>query len=548
MKHLKDLFSLQAFKDCKIVSGKNGLNRIVEFVNISDTPDVARFLKSNELLLTTGYGFKDNVDMLTSFITHLAEINVSGLIIKENRFIKKIPKTAIDLSNKLNFPIMLLSGKQTLGELSNKIIGFISGYKSEELFYAIHLENKFTNMMMRGFDIDYLIDRLSLSINTPIALIDDKFDIVYISKNTTFNYDKELDSIIDLMKNDFSKYKNIHNTKLKCSDNNENLFFSTFPVAGVYDKPNILIVFDSNKIMHPISEVAIEQVSHSISFALVKKQISKDNAFKIKSNFLADMIGGRINDKEAFLQKTSVYGLKDNCKYVCIVGNFDINHPYKNRTYIPQNQMYFASSYIVEALEKEGHKLGLDIISFYYNMYFIAIAQFDVYNETARDHIQSYLKEVQNRAKGNLTVSFGISVPVRNILQMKDAYLNSLVALNHGYDSDKHNFIEYYRLKEAKDILFMIPERILSNYCESILKNLANNESDENVDLLITLKSFLDNRFDISKTSRELFIHRNTVKYRIAKCEEILGISLHSPDDIFCIQLALQIKSMLKNN
>lgn len=547
MKQLQDLFSLQAFKDCKIISGKKGLNRIVEFVNISDTPDIARFLKSNELLLTTGYGFKDNPDTLTDFITHLAEINVAALIIKENRFIKKIPKSAIDLSNKLNFPIMLLSGSLTLGELSNKIISFLSGYKSEELFYAIHLENKFTNMMMRGFDIDYLIDRLSLAINTPIALIDDKFDTIYISKNVNFIYNSELNSIISLIKNNFSKYKKIHNSKIEYSDNSEGLFFSTFPVAGVYDKPNILIVFNSNKIAHPISEVAIEQVSHSISFALVKKQIAKDNTFKIKSNFFADMIGGRITNKENFLQKTSSYGLKDNCKYVCIVGNFDINNPYKNRTYIPQNKMYFASSYIVEALEKEGEKFNLDIISFYYNMYFIAIVQIDIYNESVRESIEKYLKEVQNKAKGDMTVSFGISVPVRNILQMKDAYLNSLVALNHGYDSEKHNFIEYYRLKEAKDILFMIPERILSSYCESILKNLAIN-SNESDDLLTTLKSFLDNRFDISKTSRELFIHRNTVKYRISKCEEILGISLHSPDDVFCLQLAIQIKSMLQSN
>lgn len=548
MKRLNDLFAIQAFKDCKIVSGKKGLNRIVEFVNISDTPDIARFLKSNELLLTTGYGFKDNPDILNDFITHLSEINVSGLIIKENRFIKKIPVDVINLSNKLNFPIMLLTGKQTLGELSNKIISFLSGYKSEELFYAIHLENKFTNMMMRGFDLDYLIDRLSISLNTTIALVDDRFDVVYISKNKKNQDESKLEFVMDLLESNFTKYKHINNVYIECSDNIENFTFSTFPVAGVYDTPNILIVFNSDKIAHPISEVAIEQVSHSISFTLVKSQIAKDNAFKIKSNFFADMIGGRVTDKENFLQKTSSYGLKDNCKYLCIVGNFDINNPYKNRIYIPQNKMYFASSYIVESLEKEAKKLNLDVISFYYNMYFIAIVQVDIYNETIRELIEKYLKQVQSRAKGDMTVSFGISVPVRSILQMKDSYLNSLVALNHGYDSEKHNFIEYYRLKEAKDILFMIPERILSNYCESILKSLVTSGNSDNDDLLNTLRAFIENRFDISKTSRELFVHRNTVKYRITKCEELLGISLHSPDDVFCLQLALQIKGMLKSN
>lgn len=548
MKQLKDLFTLQAFQDCKIVSGKNGLNRSVEFVNISDTPDIGKFLKGNELLLTTGYGFKDNTEILTNFISHLSEINVAGLIIKENRFIKKIPKPVIDLSNKLNFPIMLLTGQQTLGELSNKIISFLSGYKSEELFYAIHLEKKLTEMMMKGFDIDYLIDRLSLSINSPIVLIDDRFDIVYISKNSNSNYDLAIDNIINLIKYDIQKYKKVNNAEIVNPSSLDSLTFSTFPVAGVYDKPNILIVLNSSQMIHPISEVALEQVTHTISFALVKNQISKENKFKIKSNFFADMISGRISDKDTFIKRASTYGLKDDCKYICIVGSFDINNPYKNRTYIPQNKMYFASSHIVESLEKEAKAFNLDVISFNYNMYFIAIVQVGRYSETVKSSIESYLKKIQSKIQDDMTVSFGISTPVRSILQIKDSYLNSLVALNYGYDSEKHEFIEYYRLKEAKDILFMIPERILTEYCESILKDLVYDVSSENEDLLTTLKAFLENRFDISKTSRVLFIHRNTVKYRLAKCEELLGLSLHNPEDVFCIQLALQIRYMAKNN
>lgn len=547
MKRLNDLFTLQAFNDCKIVAGKNGLERIVEFVNISDTPDIAKFLKSNELLLTTGYGFKEDNKLLTKFISHLAEINVSGLIIKENRFIKKIPKEAIDIANKLNFPVMLLTGNQTLGELSNKIISFLSGYKSEELFYAIHLQKKFTEMMMKGFDVDYLIDRLSLSINTPIILIDDRFDIVSNSKSIKCNNELVINNIINLIKFDVQKYKNIHNGEIANPKSLDKLIFSTFPVATVYDKPNILIILNSNEMLHPLSDVAIEQVIHALSFALVKKQISNENSNKIKSNFFSDMINGRISDNEAFVKKGSTYGLKDNCKYICVTGSFDVNNPYKNTTYIPQNKTYFASSYIIDTLEKEAKLCDLDVIAFTHSNYFIIILQVNRYNDNIKISIESYLKKLQNKVDDDMSISFGISAPIRSINQIKDSYLNSLEALNYGYDSERTSFIEYYKLKEPKDILFMLPDRVLVEYCESILKDLVCDSSKENEDLLETLKAFIDNRFDISKTSRVLFIHRNTVKYRISKCEEILNLSLQNPDDVFSIQLALQIKFISNN-
>lgn len=60
-------------------------------------------------------------------------------------------------------------------------------------------------------------------------------------------------------------------------------------------------------------------------------------------------------------------------------------------------------------------------------------------------------------------------------------------------------------------------------------------------DLRKTLDSYLKNQGEITQTSNELFIHRNTVNYRINRCEEILGVKVNSPEASLNIRLALEL-------
>ncbi|MCP6559167.1 helix-turn-helix domain-containing protein, partial [Klebsiella pneumoniae] len=54
-----------------------------------------------------------------------------------------------------------------------------------------------------------------------------------------------------------------------------------------------------------------------------------------------------------------------------------------------------------------------------------------------------------------------------------------------------------------------------------------------------TLKMYMDYQCDITKTAKKMFIHRNTVKYRIKNCEEILGCTVEDPFNSLNIRLAL---------
>src|SRR5699024_11813704 len=92
LKTLNELFILEGMEDATILAGHRGLTRPVQFVNISDAPDIIDFSGENHLLLTTAYAFKDDPQKLRDLIRQMNALNCSGLIIKLQRFLHELPE------------------------------------------------------------------------------------------------------------------------------------------------------------------------------------------------------------------------------------------------------------------------------------------------------------------------------------------------------------------------------------------------------------------------------------------------------------------------
>jgi len=74
-----------------------------------------------------------------------------------------------------------------------------------------------------------------------------------------------------------------------------------------------------------------------------------------------------------------------------------------------------------------------------------------------------------------------------------------------------------------------------------VLKDLIAYEKTNQIDLMETLDAYLNENANIIETSDKLFIHRNTLKYRLKKIENLLNVNLHSLED--CLKLLLAMKA-----
>ncbi len=86
--------------------------------------------------------------------------------------------------------------------------------------------------------------------------------------------------------------------------------------------------------------------------------------------------------------------------------------------------------------------------------------------------------------------------------------------------------------------------------CEMFLKEVFKQGSIESLDqeTLFTIQRFFENNLNVSETSRGLFVHRNTLVYRLEKIKKLTGLDLREFDDAIVFKVALMVKKYLSNN
>jgi len=94
--------------------------------------------------------------------------------------------------------------------------------------------------------------------------------------------------------------------------------------------------------------------------------------------------------------------------------------------------------------------------------------------------------------------------------------------------------------------LFMILDRIddekfLDNCCHPALARLVNYDEKKGTELFNTLRAYTEVGFSKTRTAQELFIHRNTINYRIQQIEELCGIDLSNEKLLFPLQLSFNL-------
>ena len=151
---------------------------------------------------------------------------------------------------------------------------------------------------------------------------------------------------------------------------------------------------------------------------------------------------------------------------------------------------------------------------------------------------------VSDFAAEGVSVKAGVSEIVNNLLFINNAYVQATTALRLAklYDSDEsvNTYKDYVLVKMLEDI----PKFKLSEYLSVLERDGARAVFNDN-DLLMTAQAFLNNNLNVSLTARELYMHRNTLIYRIDKIERETGLNIQKFSDAVTFKIVSILKKLL---
>jgi carbohydrate diacid regulator len=140
----------------------------------------------------------------------------------------------------------------------------------------------------------------------------------------------------------------------------------------------------------------------------------------------------------------------------------------------------------------------------------------------------------------------GIGTVVTGIKDLARSFKEAQVALEVGkvFDTDKP-IITYDHLGIAR-LIYQLPNTL----CDMFLKEIFKKGSIESLDqeTLFTIQRFFENNLNVSETSRKLFVHRNTLVYRLEKIKKLTGLDLREFDHAIVFKVAMMVKKYLDAN
>ena len=170
----------------------------------------------------------------------------------------------------------------------------------------------------------------------------------------------------------------------------------------------------------------------------------------------------------------------------------------------------------------------------------------DLADADTNREIEKAARSLENSLKkeGLQDIRIAYGTVVREIKEVSRSYKEAKMALDVGkIFFDERNIIAYNELGIGR-LIYQLPIPLCKMFIREIFGGKSPDDFDE--ETLTTISKFFENSLNVSETSRQLFIHRNTLVYRLDKLQKSTGLDLRVFEDAITFKIALMVVRYMK--
>ncbi len=526
---LEDLLNRDKSCGLRVINRRADLSRDILSIESSETPDVSRYIMENSFLITTAMIYKDNQKALCHLIRELNDKNCAGLGIKLGRFIDSLADEVVDLADELGFPLILIPLHKTLGDIYHKLLWLLWNKESDDLLEATNIKRKWYDMVANGAGLERMMQTASKFLQKQLLLMD-SFGRTIVKNAVAKGLRQHIKEYI------VQNQENLHRYKTKWEMSALEVPLLIYPIRTLSGSGHYLIVLNNEG--GQISDYIMEEFVFLLRMLIYTGIRTVFTEMKRRSELFEDLTGNASEEqRRKILERCSNTALQDSPDYEIIVGSFPdyVNIRFDENRFLAKEEKYILCfEHLCFILNKkfQGKVFLFPNIK---QWHFIILYQ------NFSEDINSVLEEAATMFK-NLyreRLVFIVGERIAKLTAISRVYEKLKEKIYFSGEDRYTEGLLVYRPISVLDLLGRISKEQSRLVCKEILKNLAYPSDAAESELRNTLKTYLECRGSLMDTADKLFLHRNTIRYRIKKCEQILGRSLQDANTCFELQLAL---------
>lgn len=555
---IEQLLNFDNLSGIRLVAGNKRISNIITGTNIVDNPDVFDWLSAGEFVLSTGYIFKDNLEMQLRLVREMAEINCAGFGMKVNRYLNEIPGAMLAEADRLGLPMLEVPFQYSLSQVCRAIEGEIEKQSDVSLKKYIKIYNTITRYTFQSGNLEGMAQLICTLIQNPLIIVDNGWQLLAYAEHQDnqaplaeyLNLQKDepvfstdfLDEIPDNMHQ--------HSKSIKRKYPGLDVICRVMSVTADGVGYGFLIVWENVHKMTAPDYVALEMAAASIALELIKVKQIHEIKHHLRYDFFDDLLAGKIESVKAVNSLAEIHYMDARKVYICAVIKINVYNDIVNNPIKSMEKYLYLKKKMIDLIKKISYKMLRNIVSIHRgNLIILFIRakenETDHISQDTRECIQNIYAEIHNLCD---SIEIGVGNPCLNLLQMRKSYLNALEAIRISERIENESSVTFYEDIFIYHLLDSFqPRQKLTEFANHMLGKLVQYDQENKSELVLTLEKYFSHGGNVTLIAKKNYLHRNTLIYRIEKIKSILGTDLKHPEVLLELQIALKIIRMFNN-
>jgi PucR family transcriptional regulator, purine catabolism regulatory protein len=541
---VRDALALPGLAGSEVAAGGAGLDQAVRWVNVMEVPDILPWVKPNELLLTTGFpllpgdaGQLPDPNRLTALIDSLAERQVAALAVKRGRYLDDLPAAMIRAAEGHDFPLIVLPVTAAFDEIMSDVFTQLVDRQSAALDAADRLHRALTAIVLEGGDLPQIAEEFASLFDLAVLICspDGRVQTVAGAPDATAAlfglplFDSSGRFQTELVTTGLAAAPGLFAGQLAAAP----------VVAGGTDHGRI-VAYGRHGGLGTGTVQALERAAAVAALAIIKQLAVSAVESKFRGDFLRDALMGTAGPVDQVVEHCAQLGWNLGRPFAVVVVQLDDAAPEPVAPAVAGRTPY---DRLTAAWQQVMHRFdaAAPVVGFSHEV----VALVPTSRESAGTDIARLVASVSgDRGGGRRSFSTGVSRIIDSVADLPAAYEQARKAVLVGRRMRGEGALSHFDSLGVYRLLSLVTDSAeLRAFATETLGVLAEDAGDR-ADLRRTLQVLIDTNCNVAEAARTLHFHYNTLRYRIAKLEAIVGPFATDPDLRLDVALALRVIQM----
>jgi PucR family transcriptional regulator, purine catabolism regulatory protein len=502
---VEEALALPGLAGARLVAGAAGSGRRIRSVNMMEVPDIAAWLREGELLVTTAYPLRDHARALPDLIRLVADRGLAGLALKPGRYIAQSADETHALADELAFPLIELDVDASFNDILSDVLGTILNRQALQLERSQAIHERLTSVVLAGGSLSELIETLAQLTQGHAAIVDAHGTVLAASGDVAQGLDPA------------------GSTQ------------AVRPIRAGNANHGSVIVWSNDERLPPDTLVAMDHAATIAALAMAQAESVASREHRSRVLLLEELVSWHTVDREDALARGATFGWDLTLPRAALL--VELGRPDGPEVPVAGQQLE------EQLIHTTTRTLGGGTIAWALRSGLVALLDAKVAkpDEQTGNRLQTAIRRIYP----SLQVAVAIGREYDDLVDFHHSYREAAETLTLGQQLHGPHFVAAYDQMVIYRLLGEVPTDGLERHVEEALGPLIEFDRHHNGALLETLECYLRNNRNRAATARELFVHYNTLRYRLNRIERLLGGRTDERGVWLTIELAMYARRLL---